>query len=115
MRNPAKGATQAHPAGTSRVHFAAGVIVERSVLYVDITAFAVSVEAVLEPRLRGRPVVVAVQKASRALVYASSYEARQLGIHRGMPLHEAKKRCRDLVVLPPNSRCVPVTSRNACP
>ena len=102
MRNPAKGATQAHPAGTSRVHFAAGVVVERSVLYVDITAFAVSVEAVLEPRLRGRPVVVAVQKASRALVYASSCEARQLGIHRGMPLHEARKRCRDLVVLPPN-------------
>ncbi len=75
---------------------------ERSVLYVDITAFAVSVEAVLEPRLRDRPVVVAVQKASRSLVYASSYEARQMGIHRGMPLHEAKKRCRDLVVLPPN-------------
>jgi DNA polymerase-4 len=75
---------------------------ERSVMYVDITAFAVSVEAVREPRLRGRPVVVALQKANRSLVYASSYEARRAGIHRGMPLQEARRLCRDLIVLPPN-------------
>ncbi|MDZ7373535.1 MAG: DNA polymerase IV [candidate division KSB1 bacterium] len=75
---------------------------ERSILYVDITAFAVSVETVLEPRLRGRPVVVAVQTANRSLIYASSYEARRAGIHRGMPLQEARRLCRELIVLPPN-------------
>ncbi len=75
-----------------------------SVVYIDITNFPIAVERVLQPKLRGRPVVVSLETAARALVYATSEEARQSGICNGMPLYRAQKQCRDLVVLPPNQQ-----------
>ncbi len=74
----------------------------RSVLHIDIAAFGIAVERVVEPALRERPVVVARRGSSRAVVVTASLEARQWGIHRGMLVESARKRCRELVVLPPN-------------
>jgi DNA polymerase IV len=74
----------------------------RTVIHIDITDFHIAVERVLEPRLRNRPVAVAIETASRSLVYAVSREATRNGIHRGMPLNQALKYCPDLAVLPPN-------------
>ena len=74
----------------------------RTVIHIDVSDFPVAVERVLEPRLRQRPVVVAVQTATRALVAALSREAASQGVQRGMPLPQARKYCRDLTVLPPN-------------
>ncbi len=74
----------------------------RSVLHLDIAAFGIAVERVVEPRLRGRPVVVAPAGTSRSVVVTASLEARPWGIYRGMPLEAARRRCPDLVVLPPN-------------
>ncbi len=56
----------------------------------------------MEPKLRQRPVAVAVMRAARSLVVAASVEARQAGVWRGMPLAQAQKNCPDLWVLPPN-------------
>jgi len=76
--------------------------VTRSIIHIDVGDFPIAVERVLEPRLRQRPVVVAVQTATRSLVAALSREAAGQGVQRGMPLPQARKYCRDLTVLPPN-------------
>jgi DNA polymerase-4 len=78
-------------------------LVERQVLHLDIADFAVAVEQVADPALRERPVVVA-PPAVRALVVAVSTEARREGIFPGMPLVEARRRCRGLAALPPNEQ-----------
>jgi DNA polymerase-4 len=74
----------------------------RTIIHIDVSDFPVAVERVLEPRLRQRPVIVAVQTATRSLVAALSREAADLGVQRGMPLPQARKYCHDLIVLPPN-------------
>jgi DNA polymerase-4 len=75
---------------------------QRQVLHVDVAAFAVAVERVADPGLGGRPVVVAPPGGPRSLVTVVSEEARLEGIRPGMPLTRAVRRCRALVVLPPN-------------
>ncbi len=59
------------------------------------------VERVIDTRLRGRPVIVAAQAASRATVYDMSEEAFQAGVRKGAPLQRARRVCRDAVVIPP--------------
>ena len=68
----------------------------------DIAAFAVAVERVVHPDLRGRPVVVAPVGPSRSVVTALSPEAWQAGIRKGMVLAKAVRYCREVIVLPPN-------------
>ncbi len=74
----------------------------RQIIHIDVTDFPIAVERVLEPCLRERPVAVAVETASRSLIVAASEEARQNGIFRGLPLNQARRRCKDVFVLPPN-------------
>jgi DNA polymerase-4 len=76
----------------------------RSVLFIDPPAFCTTVEALVAPALRSRPVAVAAPGADRATVLALSPEAHAAGITRGMPVRQARKRCPDLVCLPPNPR-----------
>lgn len=83
----------------------------RSVLFVDPPAFCTTVEALVAPRLRSRPAVVAPPGADRAVVLALSAEARLAGIERGMPVRQARKLCPDLVLLPPNPHLYARASR----
>jgi len=87
---------------------------EREIIHVDIAAFAVAVERVVHPELRRRPVVVAPVGPSRSVVTALSPEAQEAGIRRGMILARALRRCRDLVVLPPNEPLYARASRALC-
>lgn len=68
-----------------------------TLLHVDADGFFAGVEQALNPALRGKPVVTG---AERGIIAAASYEAKAQGIKRGLQLHEAKKMCPDLVVLP---------------
>jgi DNA polymerase-4/DNA polymerase V len=68
-----------------------------TVLHVDADGFFAAVEQALTPALRGRPVVTG---AERGIIAAASYEAKARGIARGIQLHEARRLCPDLVVLP---------------
>lgn len=75
---------------------------ERQILHIDVNSFAVSVERVVDSRLRDRPVIVAYPEMDRSVVLSISNEARQTGIYRGMLLRQALRQCRDVAVIPPN-------------
>ncbi|KPJ78988.1 MAG: hypothetical protein AMJ54_00540 [Deltaproteobacteria bacterium SG8_13] len=75
---------------------------ERSIIHINVADFAVAVERILHPRLRGRPVVIAPQGATRAAVYDMSEEAYRSGVRKQMGLHQALRRCPDAAVLPPH-------------
>jgi len=87
---------------------------EREIIHIDIAAFAVAVERVVHPELRRRPVVVAPVGPSRSVVTALSPEAQEAGIRKGMILARALRRCRDLVVLPPNEPLYARATRALC-
>ncbi|MBZ5497080.1 MAG: DNA polymerase IV [Acidobacteriia bacterium] len=84
------------------------------IIHIDIAAFAVAVERVVHPELRRRPVVVAPVGPSRSVVTALSPEAQEAGIRKGMILARALRRCRDVVVLPPNEPLYARASRALC-
>lgn len=69
----------------------------RAILHVDGDAFFTSVEQSLHPHLRGRPVVTGRE---RGIIACASYEAKALGIKRGVSLWDAQKQCPELVILP---------------
>ncbi len=83
----------------------------RSVLYLDPPAFCTTVEGLVAPALRERPVIVAAPGADRATVLALSPEARRAGITRGMAVSRARKLCPDLIARPPNPRLYARASR----
>jgi len=76
----------------------------RAIVHLDLDAFYVAVERVVDPALRGRPVIVAFGGlyAPRTAVASASYEAREAGVEGGMPLRRAQKLCPDAIVLPGN-------------
>jgi DNA polymerase IV len=76
--------------------------VARRIAHLDMDAFYASVELVRRPALRGKPLVVA-GSGPRAVVTTASYEARAAhGIGSAMPLSQARRLCRELVVVPPD-------------
>ena len=85
--------------------------VPRTVLFIDPPAFCTTVEGIVAPALRTRPIAVAPPGADRATVLALSSEARLAGIVRGMPVRQAMKLCPDLVLLPPNPELYARASR----
>lgn len=63
----------------------------------DGDAFFVGVEVAKNPALRGLPVVTGEE---RGIVSALSYEAKALGIVRGMPIFKLKKEFPNVLILP---------------
>lgn len=83
----------------------------RSVLFIDPPAFCTTLEGLVAPTLRTRPLAVAPPGADRAVILALSAEARLAGLERGMPVRKAIRLCPDLIVLPPNPRLYARASR----
>jgi DNA polymerase-4 len=67
-----------------------------TVLHADLDAFYASVEQLLDPALRGRPVAVGGGPRG-GVVLAASYEAKVHGVQGGMPGWRAARLCPDLV------------------
>lgn len=63
-----------------------------SILHADLDAFYASVEQLLDPSLRGRPIAV-----GGGVVLAASYEAKAFGVSGGMAGRIARERCPELV------------------
>ena len=75
----------------------------RWILHVDLDQFLASVELRRHPELAGLPVIVGGSgdpTEPRKVVTCASYEARQFGVHAGMPLRTAARRCPDATFLP---------------
>ena len=70
----------------------------RVIFHIDLNAFFANAEVLLDPSLKGKPLVVSGH-TRRSVVSTASYEARAFGIHSAMPITEAEKLCRDLIII----------------
>lgn len=73
------------------------------ILHIDLDQFLASVELQRHPELVGRPVIVGGNgdpTEARKVVTCASYEAREFGVHAGMPLRAAARKCPDATFLP---------------
>jgi DNA polymerase-4 len=67
---------------------------EPAILHADLDAFYASVEQLIDPSLRGRPVLV-----GGGIVVAASYEARAFGVRAPMPASDALALCPGAIVV----------------
>ncbi|MEE6272332.1 DNA polymerase IV [Georgenia sp. MJ206] len=67
-----------------------------TILHADLDAFYASVEQLLTPALRGKPIAVG-GSARGGVVLAASYEAKAFGVHGAMPGWRAAELCPGLV------------------
>jgi DNA polymerase IV len=73
----------------------------RKIAHIDMDAFYASVEQRDDPKLRGKPVIVA-WKGKRSVVCAASYEARRFGVRSAMAATYAERLCPEAVFVPPD-------------
>ena len=74
----------------------------RAILHSDLNSFYASVEMMLDPKLRGKAVAVCGSTEERhGIVLAKSELAKKAGVKTGMANWEARKACKDLIVVPP--------------
>jgi DNA polymerase IV len=70
----------------------------RSIVHMDLDSFFVSVERLQNSKLIGKPVMIG-GASERSVVSSCSYEARQYGVHSGMPMKMARSLCNDATVI----------------
>lgn len=75
---------------------------QKSIVHMDLDTFFVSCERLIEPKLRGKPVLIG-GTSDRGVVASCSYEARAFGIHSAMPMKMALQLCPEAIVVRGNS------------
>ena len=70
----------------------------RAVLHLDLDAFFVSVEQLMNSSLKGKPLIVG-GVSGRGVVTSCSYEARAYGVHAAMPIKVARRLCPNAIFL----------------
>ena len=77
----------------------------RLILHCDLDCFYASVEIRDNPEYKGKPVIIGAdprEGKGRGVVSTCSYEARKFGLHSGMPISQAYRRCPHGIYLRPN-------------
>ena len=80
----------------------------QAIVHIDGDAFFTSCEEAIHPELKGKPLITG---GERGIVACASYPAKKMGIKRGVPLHEAKKICPGLIILPSDYETYSLFSR----
>lgn len=76
---------------------------DRTILHCDLNGFYASVECVLNPELRNVPMAVGGDEESRhGIILAKNELAKKFNIQTAETIWQAKKKCPDLVVVPPH-------------
>jgi DNA polymerase-4 len=71
------------------------------ILHIDMDAFFASIEQAINPRLKGKPLIVGSRNnRMHTVVCAASYEAKACGIDSGMPSWQALQLCPHLEFVP---------------
>jgi Nucleotidyltransferase/DNA polymerase involved in DNA repair len=80
----------------------------RAIAHIDGDAFFTSCEEAIHPELKGKALITG---GERGIVACASYLAKKMGIKRGVPLHEARKICPSLIILPSDYETYSLFSR----
>ncbi len=76
---------------------------DRTILHCDLNGFYASVECVLNPELRNVPMAVGGDEESRhGIILAKNELAKKFNIQTAETIWQAKKKCPNLVVVPPH-------------
>lgn len=70
----------------------------RKIVHLDFNYFFVQVEENLNPNLKGKPLAVG-SVTSRGVISTSNYLARSFGVKSGIAVSEARRLCKDLLIL----------------
>ena len=77
--------------------------VDRVILHCDLNSFYASVELLSRPELRELPVAVCGDPASRkGIILAKNEPAKACGVKTAETIWQARRKCPDLVLLPPH-------------
>ena len=69
------------------------------ILHIDLNAFFVRCEELVDPSIKGQPVIIG-HAGRGGIVSTCSYEARKYGVHSGMPTFKALQLCPNLMIIP---------------
>jgi len=72
---------------------------ELNALYIDFNSYFASVEQLLRPELRGKPVAVLPVVAETTCCIAASYEAKAFGVRTGTRVSDARVMCPDIILV----------------
>jgi DNA polymerase IV len=81
---------------------------KRVILHLDGDAFFASCEQAVNPALRGKPIATG---SERSIATAYSYEAKALGVSRGMPIYLIKKHFPQVIIVPSQYHLYALMSR----
>ena len=85
---------------------------ERIILHCDLNCFYASVELLSHPELKQVPTAVCGDPTSRhGIILAKNEPAKRFGVQTAETIWQAKKKCPDLVLLPPHHHLYRVYSQ----